>query len=145
MESDSEFSEENIGTNYFDSLSEKSISDEINEQNKENEENTLYENFYIGINKITKWFKFENKHVLKIKKISIVKEAIGLQQCAKDISNELNAFLKIIIIINLNRIDEIVKFTNMYVAQLRTNRTSFRERDCKETTRSKFLAYLCFL
>ena len=34
VESDSEFSEENIGTNDFDSLSEQSISDEINEQNK---------------------------------------------------------------------------------------------------------------
>ena len=39
-------------------------------------------------------------------------------------------------------IDEIVKFTNMYVVQLRTNRTYHRERDCKETTRSEFLDYL---
>ena len=77
-----------------------------------------------------------------IRKRAVVKEAFGLQQCAKDISNELDAFLKNI---NLNMIDEIVKFTNMYVDKLRTNRTYSRERDCKETTRSEFLAYLGFL
>lgn len=53
---------------------------------------TLCENFYNGKVKTTKWYKFEIKNLSKIKKINIVKEAIGLQQCVKDIDNELHAF-----------------------------------------------------
>ena len=42
VESDAGFSEENIDMNDFDSLSEQSISDKINEQNEENEENEAF-------------------------------------------------------------------------------------------------------
>lgn len=51
MERDTKFSEENIDTNEFHSLTEQSFSDETNEQI---EKNNLCEKYYIENDKTTK-------------------------------------------------------------------------------------------
>lgn len=59
---------------------------------------------------------------MNIKRMKEVEEAIGLEQYAKNISNDLNAFLKI------------VPFTNISTAQRRTNCRCSGECDWDETT-----------
>ncbi|KAJ8932105.1 hypothetical protein NQ318_022242 [Aromia moschata] len=56
--------------------------------------------------------------------------------------DEKDAFLKII---DLWMIDNILKFTNMYIDQLKIQHEYSRERDCKDITRDELLAYFGLL
>lgn len=93
---------------------------------EEQEEAYFDRNFYVGKDKITKWSKTNFKNISRTKSINIVKVPAGLKRCAKDISNELDAFLKMI---DFSMIDEIVKFTNLYIDQRKTHCKYSRERE----------------
>ncbi|KAK9738536.1 Transposase IS4 [Popillia japonica] len=134
---DSDLSDEDIFIDDSDSLSEQSVSDQEIEG-----EDSVATNFFIGKDGLTKWSKFSYATVSKTKKPNNINNGAGVNQCAKDIGNELESFLKII---DLTMINEIVTYTNTYIDDRRKQNDCTRYRDCKNTTISEFMAYLGLL
>lgn len=64
--------------------------------------------YYTGKDKVSKWHEF-TKHS-KTKKHNIIKTSSGLTSHSKNIESEIDSFMKII---DLDMVDEIVKYTNM--------------------------------
>lgn len=62
----------------------------------------------------------------------------GPKDCARNISCPMDAFIKII---DLEMTDEIVKYTNIYISNLRQRVQYSRPRDCLETSRCEILSY----
>ncbi|KAK4880726.1 hypothetical protein RN001_008872 [Aquatica leii] len=90
------------------------------------------EEIFIGKNKSTKWRKTTFRVSQKTKKINFVRVPTGLSVRARDIKNELDAFFQII---DLSMIDDFLKYTNMYINQLKVNSQYSRDRDCKNLNR----------
>lgn len=76
----------------------------------------------------------------KTNKKNIVKIFPGPKQCARDITNEKSAFDKIF---TDDMIENIVQYTNLQIATLRTH--YHRPRDAKNTTKSEILAFIGLL
>lgn len=133
FDSDSDFSDENIVYDNFDSDSEKNIWDE--------EVEAMYtdELYYTEKDKVSKWRKTEFTKHSKTKKHNIIKTSPGLTTHSKNIESEIDSFMKII---NLDTVDEIVKYTNE-CKKITYNYS--RDRDCKDISRSELLAYFGFL
>lgn len=68
--------------------------------------------YYTENDKVSKWHKTEFTSQSKTKKHNIIKTSPGLTSYSKNIESELHSFMKII---NLDMVDEIVKFTNIYI------------------------------
>ncbi|XP_060846028.1 piggyBac transposable element-derived protein 4-like [Rhopalosiphum padi] len=136
FDSDSDLSDENIVYDNFDSDSEQNISDE--------EVEAMYtdELYFTGKDKISKWRKTEFTKHSKTKKNNIIKTSSGLTSHSKNIESEIDSFMKII---DLDMVDEIVKYTNMYINDKKTTYNYSRDRDCKVTARSELLAYFGLL
>lgn len=73
----------------------------------------------------------------KTKQKNICNFVPGLTACAKDITDEVSAFGKMI---DADMVDEIVRYTNIFIIRLRTGKKYLRERDCSETSKSEILA-----
>lgn len=78
----------------------------------------------------------------KIRQHNIINVGSGSKECAKNINNKMNAFLKII---NLDMIDEIIQCTNIYISNLIQRVQYSRTRDCLDTSRCEILAYFGLL
>ncbi|KAJ8953375.1 hypothetical protein NQ318_023492 [Aromia moschata] len=137
--SESDFSDIEIAQESISSESEQAYSSEDSEVS---EKQDLDEEYYIGRDKITKWRKIKCTVRSKAKAKNIVKTRTGVTQTARDIKDEKDAFLKII---DLSMIDNILKFTNMYIDQLKIQHEYSREPDCKDITRDELLAYFGLL
>lgn len=135
--SDSEFSAEEI-----EQHTEHSDTEQENSSDNSQEENLSTEEFFVGKNKSTKWRKTKCRASSKTKKINIVKVPAGITQRARGIENELTALFQII---DISMIDNILKYTNMYIDQLRVNHQYSRDRDCKNIDRHELMAYLGLL
>ncbi|KAJ8954858.1 hypothetical protein NQ318_023422 [Aromia moschata] len=137
--SESDFSDIEIAQESISSESEQAYSSEDSEVS---EKQDLDEEYYIGRDKITKWRKVKCTVRSKAKAKNIVKTRTGVTQTARDIKDEKDAFLKII---DLSMIDNILKFTNMYIDQLKIQHEYSRERDCKDITRDELMVYFGLL
>src|SRR5215510_4555797 len=97
-------------------------------------------NFYIGRDKQTRWRKTHIAPMAKTRGKNIVKKIPGPTSHARDASTELEAYLKIM---DIDIIDETVKFTNKYIEGIRHKFAG--ERMCTETSRSEIMALLGLL
>lgn len=89
-----------------------------------------------------KWKKVPYSQSSKTKSKNIIKFRPGLTSTTNDITDQVSAFRKII---NKNMIEDIVKYTNTYIASKRISISYERERDCKDTTRCEILALIGIL
>lgn len=134
--SDSEFSEEEI------EQAEDSATEQENYSEETEEEELATEEFFIGKNKSTKWRKTKHRVSSKSKRINRVKVPASVTQRARGIQNEQDAFFQII---DISMIDDVLKYTNMYIDQLRLQHHYSRDRDCRNIDRQEFMAYLGLL
>ncbi|XP_066249572.1 piggyBac transposable element-derived protein 4-like [Euwallacea similis] len=130
-EYDHDLSEEEIISSDHCSQSEQEIGDGDDESSDNRDSN-----FYIGKNNVSCWKKSSLKES-KTKKKNIVKILPGPKSHARNISSELNAFFKFF---DMNMIDNIIKYTNMYISGSSINYV--RARDCKSTTREELTTFL---
>ena len=130
--SDSEFSEEEI-----EQQAEESATDQENTSDESEGEKEIAIEFFIGENKSTQWRKTTYRVSGKNKRINVVKVPTGLTQKALGIENELNAFFQII---DISMIDDVLRYTNMYIDQLRVDHQYSRNRDYKNIDRQEFMA-----
>jgi len=135
--SDSEFSDEEI-----EQQSEESATEHDNTSEESEGEEEAIEDFFIGKNKSTQWRKTTYRVSGKTKGINIVTVPTGLTQKALGIENELDAFFQII---DMSMIDDVLRYTNMYIDKLRVDHQYSRDRDCKNIDRQEFMAYLGLL
>ncbi|XP_044744775.1 uncharacterized protein LOC123306718 [Coccinella septempunctata] len=110
--SDSEFSEEEIEQQAEESVTEQENTSDESEEEETNEE------FFIGKNKTTQWRKTTYRAKTKTKSINVVAQRSGLTQRAHGIENELNALSQII---DMSMIDNVLRYTNMYIDRLRVD------------------------
>jgi len=103
----SDLSDENIVYDNFDSDSEQNII-----SNEEVEAMYTDELYYTGKDKVSKWRKTESTKHSKTKKHNIIKNSSGLTSRSKNIESEIDSFMKII---DLDMVDKIVKYTNIYI------------------------------
>lgn len=91
------------------------------------------------IDESLKWKKDPYSQPSKVKKRNIVKILSGLTSATKDITDEVSAFHKII---DISMVDDIVKYTNIYIESKRNAISYERKRDCQDTTRCEILALI---
>ena len=84
-----------------------------------------------------KWKKSPYTNTNKIRARNIIKFKTGLAPCAVNITDECSAFEKMF---DSSMIEEIVKYTNMYI--MRKTPLYTRERDCKLTSFTELLALI---
>jgi hypothetical protein len=96
--------------------------------------------FYLGKDFSTIWANNPQAVPSKTKSKNIIKTFPGPKGPARESSNELESFLNII---SLDMIDNIVKYTNIYIAKKRAeNIQTSRPRDYSDTSRSEIMALL---
>lgn len=106
------------------------------ENSKDSEGDLTSEEFFIGKNKSTQWHK-SNYHVSsKTKRIKIVKGPNGVTQKTRGIENEQDVLLHII---DIPMIDKVLKYTNMYIDQLKVQHQNSRDQDCKNIDKHEFI------
>lgn len=134
--SDSEFSEVDV-----EQQTEDSATEQENSSNETEEEELATEEFFIGKNS-TKWRKTKYSVSSKTKRMNIVKVPTGITQRSRNIENEQDAFFQII---DIPMIDDVLRYTNMYIDQLRVHQQYSRDRDCRNIDRHEFMAYFGLL
>lgn len=95
--------------------------------------------YYVKVEQSLKWKKDPYLKSSKVKSKNIVKILPGLTSATKDITDEVSAFQKII---DLDMVDDIIKYTNMYIESKRNTISYKRKRDCQNTTRCEILALI---
>ena len=133
--SDSDAEDEQIEDNDFDSTSEQSA-DEAGEEMDIDEEDI---SFYIGKNVETVWCSKPVQCSAKTRAKNIVKVLPGPKANCREISSELETFLKFL---TPKMIDEIVECTNSYITKKRDDVNYSRERDCLNTSKKELLESL---
>lgn len=129
--------DEVIEENEHNSNSEQEVSDsDITEK-----ESTEKGNQYMGRDKKTIWHRSSMASKFsKTRKQNLIKILPGPKQCARDITDEMNAFTKIF---SDDMIEHIVQCTNLEIARIRPNYD--RQRDAKDTTKTEILAFIGLL
>ncbi|XP_071052964.1 piggyBac transposable element-derived protein 4-like [Onthophagus taurus] len=95
-----------------------------------------------GKNSDTFWLSSPTTLQSKSKSKNIVNILPGPTRNAKDVSTEMDVFLKLF---DLNMIDRIVEHTNVYIDKKRESQGFQRERDCRITTRFEIMALMGIL
>ncbi|KAG5873551.1 hypothetical protein JTB14_024536 [Gonioctena quinquepunctata] len=106
---------------WLEQQAEESATEQENTSDESEGEKETMEEFSNGKNKSTQWRKTTYRVSGKTKGINLVKVLTGLTQKALGIENELNAFFHII---DKSMIVDVLKYTNMYIDQLRVVKTS---------------------
>lgn len=149
---DGDISEEHevIEEDKHNSNSEQEISEpedkDVDDQNSDSEDVPLSVlaaskgGQYVGKDKKTIWYKNPTSKSTKPKTKNIIKILPGPKQCARDITNEMSAFLKIF---DDEMIEHIIQCTNLEILKVRQN--FGRERDAKDVTKTEILAFIGLL
>lgn len=125
-----ELSDEEVGDNFEDFDSDSDLSDEhiihdnfgsrnrIFRMQKQNQCTHTDELYYTRKDKVSKWRKTEFTKHSKTKKHNIIKTFSGLTSHSKNIESEIDSFMKTI---DLDIVDEIINYTNMYINDKKNN------------------------
>ncbi|GLV40909.1 hypothetical protein CBL_08483 [Carabus blaptoides fortunei] len=144
LELDSEDSEEEIlFESDHDSNTEQEISEKDSDSNSEADEVVDGAGFFTPKDKVTKWKKipFTSKFS-KTRSRNLVKIFPGPKATARNTPDEITAFHKLI---DIQMIDSIVFYTNLYIGNKREESNYSRIRDAKSTTRNEILASIGLL
>lgn len=137
-QSDDEMEETQIseGEYYFGRIEQIAFQGDVHKSAKRTQ---IKQSYHVKIKKSLKWKKDPYSEQSKEKNSNIVKISSGLTSVTKDITDEVSAFHKII---DLSMVDDIVKYTNIYIEYKRNAVSYERNRDCQDTTRCEILALI---
>lgn len=139
---DIDFEPENIEEDDHNSKSEEELYDTVNEDDEDDDQEMHGLKFFIGRNNDTIWANKSLSKTSKAKSKNIIKTIPGPNRQAKICKTRLECFLQII---SLEIIDDIVKYTNIFIAHKKIEKitdtdTPVRDRDYNPTTRSEIKA-----
>ncbi|KAJ8927667.1 hypothetical protein NQ314_019848 [Rhamnusium bicolor] len=117
-------------------------SEQENSMGESDVEETSDDDYFLGKDEMTKWCKKNVSTVSKTKSKNLPKIVPGPNGVAREVISELSAFDKII---DTNIIDDIVKYTNLYIDFKRNTVGYKRDRDAKHTTQNEITALLGLL
>ncbi len=125
--------------NYSD-IDHDSETDQEGEYDCDNDNDLTEREFIFGKDGETMWCNTRFfKTTSKTKSKNLVKIFPGPKGAAKNVTSEVDAFLKII---NDDIIDQVVHYTNIYIQRKRDEVNYSRERDGKLTSRSEIIALI---
>ncbi|XP_039276182.1 uncharacterized protein LOC120350035 [Nilaparvata lugens] len=134
IDSDSDLSDGNIENEFFTDESE------LEGQESNDEFMITDQDFILGKDLETIWCTTEVKGAYKTPQKNIVKILPGPKPKAREVKNEVDAFLQFF---DRDMLELIVKFTNMYIDNISHDYN--RERDCRRTNYTELLALLGIL
>lgn len=139
---DIDFEPEAVEEDDHNSESEEEMYDRMDDDIDEDIHDMEGLSFYIGRNNDTIWANKQLSKTSKVRSKNIIKTIPGPKAQARVCKTSLDCFLQIF---SLEIIDDIVKFTNIFIAQKKYEKTEssdtpVRDRDYKPTSRSEIKA-----